>query len=135
MTGKLKKDIGPKSDLLFVYGSWADELRSKYKRISKLFRHGPSIGRSRELYLSEILSRCLPSHLDACHGAFYSSEVGASSEQDIIVVARTQPSAIEEIENFGVYLRESVRACIEVKTKLTKKELQNGLRTLAKTRN
>ena len=86
-------------ELLGVYASWADELRSKYQRVSALFRHGPSIGRSREVYLADALSRCIPAPLDVCHGAFYIPGYGASSEQDILIIDRGKYAPIEEVDH------------------------------------
>jgi len=121
-------------ELLGIYASWADELRSKYQRVSGLFRHGPSIGRSREVYLADALKRCIPASLDVCHGAFYIPGYGASSEQDILVIDRAKHAPIEEVGDFGVYFRDSVRACIEVKSRLTKREMTRGVNSLVQTR-
>ncbi|NMO13498.1 hypothetical protein HPC49_39620 [Pyxidicoccus fallax] len=41
---------------------------------------------------------------------------------------------IEEIGDFGIYFRDTVVACIEVKSKLTRKELCSALRTLVTTK-
>lgn len=124
----MKEITDPK--LLEVYSSWADELLSRYQRISNLFKHGPSIGRSREAYLADVLRRCLPTPLEVCHGAFYTPGQGASREQDLMIVDKSKCAPVEEINGFGVYLKESVRACIEVKSKLTKKELIKGVRSV-----
>ena len=120
--------------LLEVYESWSVELKSRYKRISKLFKHGPTIGRSREIYLTEMLNRCLPNGLRLVHGAFYSPSHGASRQQDIMVVSASDFAPIEEIGDYGIYYRECVRACIEVKSRLDKNELNSALRLLAESR-
>jgi hypothetical protein len=120
--------------LLRVYASWAHELKARYERVSDLFRHAPSIGRSRELYLAETLERALPAHLAVRHGAFYVPGRGASSEQDILIVDTRKQPPIEEIEDFGVYFRDSVVACIEVKSKLTRKELRSALKSMVTTK-
>ncbi|WP_437780711.1 DUF6602 domain-containing protein [Sorangium sp. So ce1097] len=120
--------------LLRVYASWANELKARYERVSDLFRHAPSIGRSRELYLAETLERALPAHLAVRHGAFYVPGLGASSEQDILVVDTRKWPPIEEIGDFGIYFRDSVVACIEVKSKLTRKELHSALRSMVTTK-
>lgn len=120
--------------LLEVYASWAEELRSKYRRISMLFKHGPSIGRSRELYLAGILRRCIPDPLAVRHGAFYIPGIGASAEQDLLIVDSGKYPPIEEVGDFGVYLKGAVRACIEVKSKLTRKELLSGVKSLIHSR-
>lgn len=116
--------------IIEVYASWASELKSKYKRVSKLFKHGPSIGRSREIYLAEMVRKCIPANLEVSHGAFYDSEYGASQEQDILIIDKNEASPIEKVGDFGIYHKRSVKACIEVKSKLTKKELQKGVNTL-----
>lgn len=130
MSSSSQTDFG----LLKVYSSLADELRSRYRRISDLFRHGPSIGRSREVYLADILRRCLPSTLDVCHGAFYVPGFGASSEQDILIVSTEKYPPIEQIGEFGIYYRDSIAACIEVKSRLTRKELKSAINMLVRTK-
>ena len=123
-----KYSIDP--NIVEVYASWANELKSKYERVSKLFKHGPSIGRSRELYLAEMVRKCIPANLEVSHGAFYDSEKGASQEQDILIIDKNEIPPIEKIGDFGIYHRRTVKACIEVKSRLTKKELKKGVRTL-----
>ncbi|MXS83530.1 DUF6602 domain-containing protein [Nitrosomonas oligotropha] len=120
--------------LLRVYASWAQELCSQYQRISDLFRHAPSIGRSRELYLAAVLQRVLPSHLVIRHGAFYIPGHGASSEQDLLIIDTRKYPPIEEIGDFGVYFHNSVVACIEVKSKLTRQELRSALNSMITTK-
>lgn len=125
-------DLDP--SILEVYASWASELKSKYKRVSKLFKHGPSIGRSREIYLAEMVKKCIPANLEVSHGAFYDSEYGASQEQDILIIDKNEVPPIEQVGDFGIYHKRSIKACIEVKSKLTKKELQKGISTLIEAR-
>ncbi len=126
----------PASDpgLLRVYASCAHELRTKYRRVSDLFRHAPSIGRSREVYLAEALTRALPAHLAVRHGAFYVPGFGASSEQDILIIDTRRYPPIEEVGEFGIYFREATIACIEVKSTLTRTELRSALRSLVRTK-
>jgi len=120
--------------ILEFYASWASELKSQYKRVSKLFKHGPSIGRSREIYLAEMVRKCIPANLEVSHGAFYDSEYGASQEQDILIIDKNEAPPIEQVGDFGIYHKRAVKACIEVKSKLTKKELQKGINILVETR-
>lgn len=120
--------------LLEVYSSWADELRTRYQRVSKLFKHGFAIGRSREAYIADTLRRCLPSYLKVSHGVFYSPGIGASREQDVLIIDSRKLGPIEEVGDFGIYYRDSVRACIEVKSILNKKELKKGLDLLTESR-
>ena len=130
----MRENVSFDPSLIEVYASWANELKSKYKRVSKLFKHGPSIGRSRELYLAEMVSKCIPASLEVSHGCFYDPEYGASQEQDILIIDKNEAPPIEKVGDFGIYHKRSVRACIEVKSKLTKKELQKGVGTLVRAR-
>ena len=120
--------------IIDIYASWASELKSKYKRVSSLFKHGPTIGRARELYLAEMVRKCIPENFEVAHGAFYDAEYGASQEQDILIIDNNEIPPIEKIGDFGIYYKRSVKACIEVKSKLTKKELIKGINLLVNSR-
>ncbi len=130
----MSKKISTDPKIIEIYASWATELKSKYKRVSSLFKHGPSIGRAREIYLAEMVRKCIPANLEVAHGAFYDSQYGASQEQDILIIDKNEIPPIEKVGDFGIYYKRSVRACIEVKSKLTKTELRNGLNLLVNSR-
>jgi hypothetical protein len=85
--------------------------------------HGPTKGRLRELFVTNVLKRYLTSQFGVGSGIVVNQKGEQSREMDIIIYDnRILPPFIRE-ERLGVFPIESVVATIEVKSRMTKSSL------------
>ena len=105
----------------------ADVLLAEYER-TKEQEASANIGYNRELFCNKFLSRVLPPRLTVRHGEIWDSQGNKTGQLDVVILRDDTPSL-----TFGeadAFLAEGVFAVIEVKSNLTKTELQEALTTL-----
>ncbi len=94
----------------------------KSKSIKKL-EHNVVKGQLRELFISDVIKPFLPFQFDIGTGIIINQKGEQSKQTDLIIYdKRILPPFIKE-QNLGLYPIECVLATIEVKSKLTSKEL------------
>jgi hypothetical protein len=105
-----------------IMTSVAKRMRADFDR-SKVSRHGPSAGRSRETIVLDFLQAYLPRRLMAVHGGeILSSQGEFSKECDILLVDRDTPP-FTDTNDLRIVPIECVHGVVEVKSNLTKNKL------------
>jgi len=100
---------------------YAAELTAQFRTLSIFVNHAGEVGRTHEVFVSQILTRFLPAKLRIGTG-FVLSQGGATRQQDIIVYDWQQLPLLLAIGDCVVVDADAVAATIEVKTKLSGKE-------------
>ncbi|HMR89127.1 MAG TPA: hypothetical protein PKD51_13280 [Saprospiraceae bacterium] len=106
--------------------SIAQELEQKSKRITEIINHPGTIGSYREDLLKNVLSKYLPKKFSISSGFIE----GCPRQIDIIIYDSHNYIPLFRENNIVVVKIESVRAIIEVKSKLTKDKLTESLKLL-----
>jgi len=109
--------------------NWFDTLEKVLEIEAKqagLLEHNVMIGSAREFLVKRVLKSVLPSIIHTGSGRIIDSKNNCSKQIDIIIYDSRFP--IFEIESgIGLYLIEGVISCIEIKSTLTKTELNKAL--------
>ncbi|MFM0074562.1 hypothetical protein PQQ86_25725 [Paraburkholderia sediminicola] len=108
-------------------GSLAEELSSLSDRIRMLIGHTSTVGTYRENILQSLLRKHLPKRYHVATGFIY----GCPRQIDVVIYDGQDYAPIFREGDLVVVPAESVRAAIEVKTKLTHAELRKSLALLA----
>ncbi|WP_144025255.1 DUF6602 domain-containing protein [Burkholderia sp. HI2500] len=103
--------------------SFGSELTALSNRVASIVQHGPSIGTYREVLLKELLRNHLPTRYDIATGFIF----GCSRQLDVLIYDQQDFAPIFRQGSMVVVPLESVRAVIEVKSRLTKKSLRESL--------
>lgn len=106
------------------------EFTTKVGRLSLFTKHGPEIGRSHEIILSNFLSRYLPKSVNVSTGFIYHPKFGVSPQIDVIIWNNADYAPLFNEGQLVVLRPDSVIVAIEVKTTLDKKSLISALRNL-----
>jgi len=124
-------EIDPKKrPILFEYfKSTADVLLSEYARSSQQ-NSSANLGRNRELFCKQFLSKVLPSKLSVRSGEIWDSKKNKTGQQDVIILRDDAPSL--HIGSDDIYLSEGVFSTIEVKSNLTREKLNEAGQGLLK---
>ncbi len=127
-------DIDPKNrPILFEYfESTADVLLSEYKRSSQQ-NASANLGRNRELFCKNFLSKVLPSKLSVKSGEIWDSEKNKTGQQDVIILRDDAPAL--HIGSDDIYLAEGAFSVIEIKSNLTREKLKEAGNGLLKVKN
>jgi hypothetical protein len=107
-------------------GSFAAELSELSERIRLLVKHTSTVGTYRENLLQTLLRKNLPERYHVATGFIY----GCPRQLDIVIYDRLEYAPLLREGDLVVVPVESVRAVIEVKTDLTKQELDSSLELL-----
>lgn len=119
-SSSLKKELDNSKK---YYSSLAEEIAIKSKQIDLLVSHGQTVGNYREHILRSLLKKYLPEKFKVATGFIE----GVSRQIDILVIdSHNYPPVFAE-GDLVVARQESVRAIIEVKTKLDSKTLDESL--------
>jgi hypothetical protein len=110
------------------YSYKANVLMQKY-RASSLHKHQASAGMVRELFLRDVLREILPDTFGITTGEIHSDDK-RSRQIDIIIYDATRTKGYSIAQDIKIIPGEFVKAIIEVKTKLTKDKLMEGLHTV-----
>jgi len=122
MTPHVKRPI-----LYDYFKKSADVLLAEYER-SKIQEASANLGYNRELFCNKFLSRVLPPRLTLRQGEVWDSQGNQTGQLEIIILRDDTPSL-----TFGgvdTYLAEGVFGVVEVKSNLSRTELQEALSTL-----
>jgi len=103
--------------------SIADDLTSLSERIRTIINHAPTVGTYRENILQNSLRKNLPERYHVATGFIF----GLDRQIDILIYDRVDYAPLFREGDLVVVPPESVRAAIEVKTKLTSENLYAAL--------
>lgn len=106
--------------------SIAGELESLSERVRHIIEHGPTVGTYRENLLQSTLRKHLPERYHVATGFIH----GLAKQIDILIYDRVDYAPIFREGDLVIVPSESVRAVIEVKTKLSSKALISALEVL-----
>ncbi|WP_186203944.1 DUF6602 domain-containing protein [Burkholderia gladioli] len=123
---ELTQDGQERERLRRFVASFGGELTALSNRVASIVQHGPSIGTYREVLLKELLRNHLPARYDIATGFIF----GCSRQLDVLIYDRQDFAPIFRQGSMVVVPLESVRAVIEVKSRLTKKSLRDSLNLL-----
>ncbi|MDD4126206.1 MAG: hypothetical protein PHV39_00775 [Methanomicrobium sp.] len=119
--------------ILFDYfESTAEVLLSQYNR-SSLQNASTNLGRNRELFCSEFLSKVLPTKLSVKSGEIWDSSNNKTGQLDLIIRRDDAPTL--HIGSDDIYLAEGVFCVIEIKSNLTREKLKESGLGLLKVKN
>jgi len=104
-------------------GTLAGELSSLSERVRHLIRHKSTVGTYRENLLHILLRKNLPERYHVATGFI----LGSPRQIDILIYDRLDYAPVFREGDLVVVRPESVRAIIEVKTKLTRAQLNSSL--------
>lgn len=115
------------------FRSLAAELKSKFKRVNNFTSHTGSIGNYHEQALKSVISQFLPSRFSLKTGFVYFNEQTVSRQVDILIVDETEPTSyFLQDGDFVIVHPDAVVCAIEVKSRLTGKELLSASENIAK---
>lgn len=106
--------------------SIAGELESLSERVRHIVDHGPTVGTYRENLLQSTLRKHLPERYHVATGFIN----GLDKQLDILIYDRVDYAPVFREGDLVVVPSESVRAVIEVKTKLSSKTLTSALEVM-----
>lgn len=109
----------------------AGELEALSQRVRFIINHAPTVGTYRENLLQNSLKKHLPERYHVATGFIY----GVKKQIDILIYDRIDYAPIFREADLVIVPPESVRAVIEVKTKITPNNLQSALELLNLTTN
>ncbi|HEY1646188.1 MAG TPA: DUF6602 domain-containing protein [Candidatus Saccharimonadales bacterium] len=114
------------------YDSFAEELRTKFQRVSKLVSHNTTTGDYHEEILRVVLRNFLSKRFSVKKGFIYKNEIEVSNQLDIIIVDEYQASAyIYQEGDFAVVRPSAVVAVIEVKTTMGASQFDQAIKNIA----
>lgn len=110
----------------------ADVLLSEYNR-SKEQNTSANLGKNREYFCKEFLSKVLPPKLSIKSGEIWDSQKNKTGQLDVVILRDDAPSL--HIGSDDIYLAEGVFCVIEVKSNLTRGKVIEAGETLTKVDN
>ncbi|MBI3032048.1 hypothetical protein HYY69_01125 [Candidatus Woesearchaeota archaeon] len=124
-------EIDPKNrPVLFGYFKCtADVLLSEHKRSAEQ-NASANLGRNRELFCKEFLSKVLPTKLSVKSGEIWDSMNNKTGQEDIIILREDSP--ILHVGSDNIHFAEGTFAVIEVKSNLTRDKLLEAGNNLKK---
>jgi len=105
----------------------ADVLMAQYRR-SKEQKSSANLGKNRELFCKEFLSKILPPKLKVDSGEIWDSESHKTGQLDVVISRDDCPSL--HIGSDNIFLSEGVMAVIEVKSVLDRNKLKEAGKSL-----
>jgi hypothetical protein len=118
------KDLAP--DVLRRFFAYrATQLEGLVDAVRDLISHQLTKGIEAELAIADLLRSVLPARFSAGKGFIIHSLGRQSNEVDLIVLDTTNTTRIFDFRAFELIPVEASLACIEVKTYLTKRELDD----------
>ena len=104
------------------------QLETEAEYFSRLTEHGPELGRMNETHLVRFLRAYLPPKIGIGTGFIVSGGVSPqqSPQCDIVLYDALNNAPLYKSEAWSIYPIEMVYGVIEVKTRLTKEELENA---------
>ena len=111
------------------FSTFAEEILAKFKRVSQLINHGPSIGTYRETLVKNFLSNYLSNRYNIYSGFVCDPQKKISSKQIDILIVDNNVSApfLFKDESLVIVQPKSVVCAIEIKSHLSKKTFSNAI--------
>jgi len=106
------------------------ELAHSYQRLSRLISHGPSIGTHHENLLRSLLRKYVPDRYHVATGFVIGHRPAPRAQIDIVVYDKAHYVPRFREDDLVVVDIDAVRALVEVKSVLSKKELKSALEIL-----
>jgi len=125
----LANNMNNKPILYSYFKKSADILLSEYNR-SKEQSAPSNLGKNREYFCKEFLSKVLPPKLFIHSGEIWDSQKNKTGQLDIVILRDDAPSL--HIGSDDIYLAEGVFAVIEVKSNLTREKIIEAGESLIK---
>jgi hypothetical protein len=110
----------------------AEVLSAEYER-SKEQSASLNLGKNREYFCKEFLSKALPPKLSIKSGEIWDSQKNKTGQLDIVILRDDAPSL--HVDSDDVYLAEGVFGVVEVKSNLTREKFIESGETLVKVAN
>lgn len=109
--------------------TFAEELLSKFDRVSSLIKHGATIGTYREKLTRNFLSNFLSSRYRITTGFIYSPASSESSRQiDVLIIDENVPTPfLFKDDDFVIVKKEAVVLGIEIKSSLKKPSFKEAV--------
>jgi hypothetical protein len=117
----------PSSNVQRYWAGVLQRLRAEVDVFSSLVRHYGERGRANELAFAQVLERFLPARWAVGTGVLVDRHGRQSRQMDIVVYERSDQPAIFAQTTQLLHPVETVVACIEVKTTVTKKDVETDL--------
>ena len=110
----------------------AEVLLAEYNR-SKEQNASANLGKNREYFCKEFLSKVLPPKLSIKSGEIWDSQNNKTGQLDVVLLREDAPSL--NIGSDNIYLAEGIFGVIEVKSNLTREKVVEAGETLTKVAN
>lgn len=109
----------------------AESLKSEFEKIRKEIIHYPTSGQECEELLIKFLNDRLPRRFSATSGFVIDTEDKTSRQSDILIYDAENSPVYRASQKAQILPADSIAAVIEVKSNLTKKELQDAAQKIA----
>lgn len=124
--------MADKPILYSYFKKTADVLLAEFER-SKEQNASANLGRNREIFCKEFLSKVLPPKLSIKSGEIWDASNNKTGQLDVVILRDDGPSL--HIASDNIYLAEGVFGVIEVKSNLTREKLIEAGESLSKVAN
>src|SRR3989344_1191285 len=113
------------------FESFADEITSKFRRLSNLVKHNTTSGDYHEEILRTVLRNFLSKRFSVKKGFIYSGHEQVSKQIDLIVIDENSPMVyIFQEGDFAIVIPEAVVAVMEIKTVIQKDDFIEALENI-----
>lgn len=121
-------DNSPKIE---YFESFADEITSKFRRLSNLVKHNTTSGDYHEEILRTVLRNFLSKRFSVKKGFIYSGHEQVSKQIDLMVIDENSPMVyIFQEGDFAIVVPEAVVAVMEIKTVIQKDDFVEALENI-----
>jgi uncharacterized protein DUF6602 len=108
------------------WGGVLRRLQAEVDVFNRLIGHMGEMGRENELALARLLQRLVPARYGIGSGLLIDAEGHESRQMDVVVYDQADEPAVFAQTSQVLFPVENVRACIEVKSTIDKKELEDA---------
>lgn len=113
------------------FESFADEIMSKFRRLSNLVKHNTTSGDYHEEILRTVLRNFLSKRFSVKKGFIYSGHEQVSKQIDLMVIDENSPMAyVFQEGDFAIVIPEAVVAVMEIKTVIQKDDFVEALENI-----
>lgn len=113
------------------FESFADEITSKFRRLSNLVKHNTTSGDYHEEILRTVLRNFLSKRFSVKKGFIYSGHEKVTRQIDLMVIDENSPMAyIFQEGDFAIVVPEAVVAVMEIKTVIQKDDFVEALENI-----
>lgn len=122
--------MGNKFNLLYNFEALADQMNSEYKKVTAQINHMLSRGEIRESILKDVIKKLLPTKYEIGSGIITDARGAESNQQDIYIFDAFNSPVFLKYDLDSIVPVESVYATIEVKSCLSKEQLQESIKNI-----